>query len=697
MFAVVAATPPTHPCWSSAVWRPPFGFAKHTHHTCCTYFPRIQHAQVGVVDALPRSASSVTHPDTHGDDIAAAGGESFVPVEAETPGRPERPQRKQQREPSEAFPSRPPIQTVGSNVESVVGSWEGAEVDQSRKSSPAASPPVTLSRRGLDVVLDVVLDVDPTAAAAAAAAGGAVAAVAGGVQNNEVHSPISSETSNGGREEREAPSGQEDEPKEASSLALPTPINARQRAEGNAGSLDDTRASNADCAAHSPGRTGSESAAQGPLSSPAAAGNYEEDGAAVGTVAMPGAPGAPAAGAAGAAPGAATSSSAPTLAVIRAAAGSATGASPFSSGTGKEEEEEEEGQVTVSCANNPLYQSGLGLTVSPRPAGSGDACSGSSTGGMSRQFSPVRVVEVTGGNATRGGGARGGAGRGGADRDGAAAAETSTDPTGGSAGGGRSSTSKAATMVARFRSAARGGSASLFSRRASVASDPPMPPAPDAGPAERAPPPPPMPPLPPPHPPAPPGSEGAANCTGTGAPTDGESMFSGRFGRRSRNAKTKVAPEGDVVLPAPHGPDFDKKSGCGGAGTAPAFGDGGALGKTPLVSPLRSSSLRTAGSAAAASAFSPDAPTRTGRGAEGDVEAGGALAAVASAAAAAAEPVTSQIMLPCAPTDKEKVTLRLWHFVAVREYAGAGGGVPSQQSGNRKARVALSGTKVAGW
>lgn len=259
----------------------------------------------------------------------------------------------------------------------------------------------------------------------------------------------------------------------------------------------------------------------------------------------------------------------------------AAGALPGSSVAGEGGEEEE--QVVVS-GNNPLYHNGPG----------GASC-GNSASGMSTPFSPVRM-EPSGGNATRGG----------------AAAEASTDPVSNSTGGGPS-TPKAAKMLARFRSAARGGGASLFSRRATVAPNPPRPPAPDAGPAERAP---------------TPGAEASAKSTGD-------------------------------ALPAPMGPDCHK----GGADTAPAFG---APEKTPLVSPLRSSSSRTK---ASSSASSPEVPAGARREVEGDVEDGGARAAVAAAVdggvavTVAAEESASQVVLPCAPTDEEKVTWRVFRCV----------------------------------
>lgn len=277
--------------------------------------------------------------------------------------------------------------------------------------------------------------------------------------------------------------------------------------------------------------------------------------------------------------------------------------------------------VTV---NNPLYRVALS-----RPGGPSGSVWGSSTGGTSTPFSPVSIESSSGNAAATAAAARGGA----------AAAEASADPPGSNTGG--SSPPKAATMLARFRNAA-----SIFSRRATVASDRPLPPAPDAGPAEPA-----------------PRSEAAAGNFGSKgsnlprAPAHKppfESMNGGKGlpTHKSVFESGNGGTDGDALpAPIPMGPDYDKSGGgTGGGKEAPAFGDGGFLGKTPMVSPLPSPRASPATSRA----------TTPRREAEGDVEEGGARAAVAdggvATVAVATEPGASQIVLPCAPSDEEKVT-----------------------------------------
>eukprot|EP00903_Cladosiphon_okamuranus_P011009 g10398.t1 len=552
---------------------------------------------------VPRSASSVTQPDAHGDTAAGVGAEMFGPVEADTPERPGR-----QRVPVHALPSRPPIQTVGSNAESVVGSWEGP-VDQAHRSSPTATsrpaPSSTLGPvAGLGVAIKAGGDVQegkgpagalhrppkspepgcsPKESVDAAVApiprpaqrpagerspsseenakiqlAGLGAGACVGVASPYLHlcpaPPASPRSVN--VDEDSARSGEEqdeDEPDEVSSSASLVDLVGDDAAAGIHTSTNNAVSAAGWPQSSGPGRTVTQPE---PLRSPGLVGHAEEEATAL---------------AAASAIVDATAAPSPSSIIPAADIGPAhSTALPEYAGPWRwqDEEGEEEEEAAVS-GNNPLYRHGPKLEAAS-PVGGPGPFPGESSGG-------------------------------------AAASEAST-PT----------PKAAATIFARFRGTTRGGSGGLFSRRATVApgSEDQLPPAPDAGPVE----------------PAPPRSSESAVAGGT-AMTPGSDVL--------------PAPM-PMPVPVPMRPDFDKGGGgaegrAGSGKTFPSGGDGNP-GKTPLMSPLRS---RTA---------SP----------MGDVEEGGAratvvsvnegvAAAVEAAAAAAVATEPGQIVLPCAPSDDEKV------------------------------------------
>lgn len=589
--------------------------------------------------------SSVTQPDAPAGDGAA--GAFAVPLEAETPRRPERRQ--------ELPPSRPPIiQTVGSNAESEVGSWEGA-VEQAQ-SSP---PPATAAATGSTCSRGRKLDLD--AAAEVVAVGGmADEETAGAPPQSSTESAEASRPAIGSR------------PEEAPSSPRQTHLGEQTVVDDAGGGTGENGAGVAECTVHSPKGIGPERTAS-PGSLPPPGGSSE--GAKEGAVAIVtiGGTGVTTPGGATSASSSADAGAADPCAEPDAAAAAAPLHVSTTTAAAAEGGEGETEQGTDSGNTIPFYRrSGIRLAASSRLALPSGGSVGAFTGGdMSAPFSPVSAGASGGISTARG--------RAGADAPG--------EPTRPSPGGGDPAP-KAPNMLARFRSAARfGGSTSLFSRRATSAeSDRPLPPAPDAGPTERA---------------RPSSSSPLSEAVGGGRSSTGGTNRPGFLSHKAALFESGIVcgKGGDALpMPMPAG---------GRAGKAPAFGGGGILGKTPLVSPLRSSSSSRTASVASS-------PAKPRREVEGDVEEGGARAATAAAAAAvaaadggaaatgAATGPASGIVLPCAPTDEEKVRLEtcLRIFFAVRRGVRGGGvmlilnrcggSALAEQPGDEKASAALS-------
>eukprot|EP00752_Nemacystus_decipiens_P002163 g2060.t1 len=612
------------------------------HEEASTEGPRKQpHAQLGGGDALPRSASSVTQPDTQqqpyeqlgvfgsggggGDALprsassvtqpsdapaaaAAAGApEMCGPVEAETSQCPQWGQQ-QSLNTTLPLPSRPPVRTLDSNAESLVDPWDGAlEEEPAERGSPSAVTRSAAARRD---------ELAPAGGATWAAA--AAAMVAGDVQDEgrpgasprlsaesakpgrpSVSLERTSDENKGGAPPGEGGEGEkkgDDESEAKGESMLPDPMDLWGQP-----ATDDAAVGARDVDAKEGGRpvesrwgVWPEPTAAAPLeSAPSPRGQTRDDGEEPTSI-----------GAAGTAAVEPSVAAATAAAACAASVDHAIATMPVSSAAAEDEQDEKE-QLGLS-KNHPSFQSELACSQAGAP---NDASCVNCTGGISTPFSPVSI-ETSGGNA--------------------AAAETSTDHRAVSSSPGDSSSTApkaATTMLARLRRAARVGGTSLFSRRRAGAAstttpDRPLPPAPHAE------------------------NDGAPLSSGTDLPAlpphKAVVVESGGGG-------------GPLPLPMPTGPGgWDKKGGAwGGDGKAPAFENGGVLAgkKTPLMSPERS---RTASAASA--------PAGGRREVAGDVEEGGARAAVAAAVdggvaavAVAAAATASQIVLPCAPSDEEKI------------------------------------------